>query len=124
MPIAYTIDAARKLIVTRAWGVLNDEDLLQHKARLARDPLVTPDMRELSDVRGIEQLAVTPKGVRALVSHDDARFADGKQHRLAIIVPNDEVFGMARMYQTLGNDQPVRIFRDPALAEAWLLEGL
>ena len=71
MPITYTIDRARKLILTRAWGVLSDDDLLQHKARLAGDPLATPDLRELSDVRDITQLAVTPKGVRALISHDD-----------------------------------------------------
>ena len=123
MPISYTIDTERKLILTKAWGALSDQDLLNHKAALSRDPAFQPGMRELSDVRSIERLDVTSRGVRAMVAHDDTQPGPGGPHRMALVVPNDEVFGMARMYQTMGGaDKPIRIFRDIAIAEAWLLE--
>jgi hypothetical protein len=124
MPISYSIDPERRLVLTKAWGVLTDNDLLQHKENLARDPAFSVGMRELSDVREIQRLDVTSTGVRAMVAHDDRRAHQSAQHRMALVVPNDEVFGMARMYQTMGApDNPVRIFRNLQLAEAWLLEG-
>ena len=68
MPISYEIDSVRRLVLATATGVLTDEDVLQHKQRLAKDPDFRPGMRELSDVRAIERLIdenfpLTPKGI-------------------------------------------------------------
>jgi hypothetical protein len=126
MPIDYSIDDQRKIVLTRAWGTLTDEDLLLHKDRLSRDPAFTSELRQLSDIRAIERLEVTTKGVGAMVAHDSRHPAQRDAHRLALVVPNDEVFGMARMYQLMaGGERPVRVFRSMADAEAWLeLDGL
>lgn len=122
MPISYTIDAARKIILTTAWGTLTDADLLEHKEKLNRDPAFTPQMRQLSDIRAIDRLEVTTTGVAAMVAHDSRHPQQRDGHRLAMVVPDDEVFGMARMYQMMGgSDRPVRVFRNMTEAEEWLL---
>jgi hypothetical protein len=48
VPIAYTIDQARNLVMTVATGTLGDADLMQHKQALRDDPRVSVDVKELS----------------------------------------------------------------------------
>src|SRR3972149_3691406 len=122
MPISYRIDPSRKLVLTTATGVLTDDDLIRHKQRLVADPAFQPDMRQLSDVRGVTDLQVTPLGVRLMVAADEAHAPALGGHRLAIVVIEDLTFGMARMYQMLAEDttRSVGVFREIAEAEAWL----
>ena len=120
MPMAYTIDAGRKLVLTRAWGVLSDSDVLQHKATLDADPKFVAGIRELSDVREIERLAVTSSGVRDMIRRDKEKLTK-PEHRLALVVASDVVYGMARMYALLrGEHTFVRVFRTLPEAGEWL----
>ena len=96
MPISYRIDPSRKLVLTTATGVLTDDDLIRHKQRLVADPAFQPGMRQLSDVRGVTDLQVTPLGVRLMVAADEGHAAALAGHRLAIVVSKDLAFGMAR----------------------------
>jgi hypothetical protein len=125
MPIAYRIDPERRVILTHAWGVLTDAELLAHKERLLHDAAFDPHMPELSDVREIERLDVTAAGVRAMVAHDAAHSTRGSGHRMALVVPTDEAFGMARMYELMGPGEngSVGVFRTLAEGEAWLAAG-
>jgi len=123
MPISYRIDAGRGVALTTATGTLTDRDILEHKKRLHADPAFTPGMHEMSDVRGVSDLQVTPHGVKRMVAHDAAQGSDAGSHRLAIIASEDVVYGMARMYETLsdGNPSPsVAVFRDYDAAAKWL----
>ncbi len=122
MPISYRIDRERKLVLTTATGVLTDDELLDHKQALIGDPEFEPGMRELSDVRTIERLAVTPAGVRKMVALDQEHLDRLGDYRLAIVAPADASFGTARMYQMLteANVQNIGVFRDMAEAEQWL----
>lgn len=122
MPISYQIDEEHNLVLTTGSGVITDEDILQHKNRLLSDPNFKPGMRELSDLRGIERLDVTPDGVMKMVQHDETHAPEVTAHRLAIVASKDVVYGMARMYQSLTEQivVNVRIFRDFEAARAWL----
>jgi hypothetical protein len=121
MPISYSIDANRRLVLTRCWGVLTDAELLEHKEQLAKDPAFCPTMGQLSDVRAVERLAVTTEGVKLLVAHDSANAERIGGHRMALVVASDEVFGMARMYsQRSGSPEGVGVFRSIPEAESWL----
>ena len=122
MPMTYRIDSRRRLVLTHATGVLTDDDVIAHKERLLRDPEFRSDMAELSDVRAIERLAVTATGVAAMVAHDTNHAGAWRGHRLALVVTSDVAFGMARMYQSLGDDGQgsVGVFRTMEEAEAWL----
>jgi hypothetical protein len=122
MPISYRIDVERNLVLTTASGRLTDDDILQLKARLVRDPAFTPGMKELADIRNIDGLDVTPAGIQAMVQQDRNDSAHLASHKLAIVLSDDVAFGMARMYQTrtessMGN---VGVFRDIEEARTWL----
>jgi hypothetical protein len=125
VPISYQIDEARGLVLTTATAVLTDADILGLKARLLADSRWSPGMRELADVRAIDRLEVTAVGVRRMAGHDAAVGPAIRSYRLAIVVPRDEVYGMARMYQMLTESAVphVGVFRDLAEAEAWLAAG-
>lgn len=120
MPIRYRIDPKRGLVLTTATGVLTDDELLAHKRKLRADPDFRPDMCELSDVRQVTRLEVTPQGVQQFVEQDKS--SEQPNYRLAIVARADVVFGMARMYQTLTEKSgtQVGVFRDLETAEAWL----
>ena len=124
MPITYRIDEARGLVITTATGTLTDKDILGLKSRLAADPLWAPSMRELSDVRAIDRLEVTSAGVQKMVWRDE-HLPSIREYRLAIIAPQDHVFGMARMYEMLTNHSVpnVAVFRELDEALNWLSES-
>ncbi len=122
MPISYTIDKHRKLILTKVSGILTDDELYHHKRSLMNDPQFEPGMRELSDVREIKELHVTSSGVWSMASIDKEHAEKLQSFKLAIIASEDIVFGMARMYQSL--TQPslpqVNVFRNEEEAMKWL----
>lgn len=122
MPISYQIDVKHQLVLTTASGTLTDDDVLQFKFRLVRDPDFRPGMSELSDIRNVEKIEVTTIGIRQMVEQDkkDAKFI--ASHRLAMVASDDVVYGMARMYQTLTEStmDNVKIFRDINEAHAWI----
>ena len=122
MPISYRIDRQLRIIFTTAHGILTDDELLAHKHRLMRDPNFEAGMVELSDIRGVDQLAVTSEGVRRFVEQDRLDADRLGTYKLAIVAHQDVVFGMARMYETLtGENRPaVAVFRNMGEAKAWL----
>ncbi len=124
MPIAYTIDDERRLVLTVSSGTLSDADVMQHKAALRDDPRVTRDMKELSDVRAIERLDITEVGIRQMTRFDRDAAASRGGHTLAIVATEDIIFGMARMYEMLTeeNVRSVQVFRDIDEATRWLLD--
>ena len=118
MPLTYRVNADERLIVTTATGTLTDRDIMDHKQALVDDPHVEPGMAELTDVRGVTELAVTPDGIRMFTSFDRVHASDAG--RLAIVASEDFMFGMARMYQMRGTDDSVGVFRSVEDARAWL----
>lgn len=122
MPISYRIDPQRNLIFTTATGILTDDDILELKRQLTADPEFKPGMRELSDVRAVTDLRVTTQGVRRMVNQDAKQSSTLDEYRLAIVAGSGEVFGMARMYQMLTeNNLPhVAVFRDYDTAARWI----
>jgi len=122
MPIDYRIDVTRGMVLTTATGILTDQELMAHKRRLLGDAAFHGDLVELSDVRSVERLDVTPEGIGQFVQQDISDARKLEQYRLAIVASEDVVFGMARMYQTRTSSHlpNVKVFRTLEDAEAWL----
>jgi hypothetical protein len=122
MPLTYRIDAGRNLVLTTGTGVLTDEDVLAHKRALIEDPAFVTGMRELSDVRAVEELRVTPDGVRLMVGLDEKHARARAGCKLAIVAGQPLIFGMARMYQQSAEPSvsDVGVFKDHTQALAWL----
>ena len=118
MPMEYAIDKAARMIFTRAWGTLTDEELLGYQRRLRADPAHNPAYSELVDFSQVEQAPVSTDAIQALA--DNALWEPGV--RLAIIAPTDLKFGLTRMYQAMSPDesQQIHVFRNKLEARAWL----
>ena len=118
MPSAYILDESRSLLLSRAWGVFTDQDLLTHHTAFTRDPRFRPGFNQLADLRDVTSLAVTSAGVRQQVR--ETPFGAGS--RRALVVGSDVAFGMARMFQILQDESvaDVEIFRELDDALAWL----
>ena len=118
MPATYLIDVERKLVISRAWGVVTDDDVLEHNRMLRADPLFDPTYRQLVDMSGITDDLVDSKTKRDVSLNQF--FAPGV--RRAWVSANDFSFGMARMYAVAAESQgqTIGVFRERREAEEWL----
>jgi len=123
VPIAYTVDPTRNRVTLVYTGTITDRELFETFDRLYRDPAHQVGMDELSDLRTVHNVTVTSVGLQALADQTARNLDQARQTwRVAVVAPQDVVFGLARMYGLFREDSPelVRVFRDLASAEEWL----
>lgn len=122
MPISYHFDSSRGLILTSARDTLTVDEVLAHKAALLADERLRPGFKELSDVRGVRGLNLGLAEMRRLAVFDSQHKAEFGAYKLALVVPENFVFGMARMYQQLTEENlpEVGVFRSVEQAAEWL----
>ena len=103
MPADFELMPSTRTVYTRGWGSLCDADLHGHMVRIAalfRGGTLDVEWAQICDFTSVENLdGVTPDGIR--------RIAEGnpwpRYTVRAFIVSTDEQFGLARMYQALGD---------------------
>jgi hypothetical protein len=123
VPIAYTVEPTRNRVTLVYTGTITDRELFETFDRLYRDPAHRVGMDELSDLRTVHNVTVTSVGLQALADQTARNLDQARQTwRVAVVAPQDVVFGLARMYGLFREDSPelVRVFRDLASAEEWL----
>ena len=118
MPASYRIDVARRVVLSRAWGVFSAQDVFDHFTALAADPAFDPSFYQLIDLRDVEQVDLETSFIRR---HALERLFAGGALR-ALVVSSDIHYGLARMYGAYAEyaSQNVRVFRDMHEAEQWL----
>jgi hypothetical protein len=124
VPADYRIDPERRIIYSRGWGLLSDEDLRRYQERLNADPDFVPVYSQLVDLSDVEVLKLSSEGVRMSAAAETW----SPEARRAFVAPMDAVYGMVRVHEGFsGGEQPnVKIFRCISEARAWLgmqLEG-
>lgn len=118
MPVSYRLDSARHLVLSRAWGVLTDQEIEAHYKRLAADPGFQPTYRQLCDMMEVTRLDATADMLRRLAQQ--SIFSPGT--RRAFVAAQDSHYGLTRMFQVFCEIEGTRVevFRDLASAETWL----
>jgi hypothetical protein len=118
MPLAYAIDSARCLVLSRAWGVLTDYDLLAHARAVAADPRFAPHFNQLGDLREVTEFQVSSATIWQAVRLNPF----GAGARRAAVVGSDLVYAMARMYQMMRvhSLDEMEVFRELDQALHWL----
>jgi hypothetical protein len=118
LPAEYQIDVERKLVTSRAWGALTDDDVREHYQTLRADPLFDPTYRQLVDMSGITKDLVDPSTKQH--ASQNQIFLPGV--RRAWVASQDYTFGMARMYAVAAESQGqnIGVFRARSDAEEWL----
>lgn len=124
MPIDIEIDAKRQRIDTRATGVVTVQDLLSYYQRLHDHPDFNLGMSELWDASAITDTRLSSDDLREFSSVTEPYTRQGASARVAILVPDDLGFGLARMYELLQADSinRLKIVRSREAAEAWLAD--
>jgi hypothetical protein len=119
MPATYWIDVGRRLVLSRAWGVFTEQDLLGHFTTLGADPNFQPTFSQLADLRRVERAELSKPFIRR---HALEHLFSSKAQR-AIVVSSAEHYELARIYADFAQyaAQNVHVFfRDIHDAEEWL----
>ena len=120
MPMSYSLDRERRLVIAKAWGVLVDEDVHSGRQDLLDDPDFERDFGQLFDAREVEevQFSVEVMGRMAQTS------ILARESRRAFVATTPYQYRMATMFVTLAQPyQPnVQVFRDIDEALAWLAQ--
>lgn len=118
MPAIYEIDHKRRLVTSRLWGTVSDEEIHDHNTRLRNDSQFDPSYRQMVDLTGITEIKVATSTINE--TSLDQFFNPGT--RRAMVAASDATFGMARMFalRAEGLGQTIEVFRDWPQAEEWL----
>jgi hypothetical protein len=118
VPVTYTIDPNQKLVITRLWGAVTDDEVHDHNRRLRTDPVFNPGYRQLADMTGLTEILVSTKLIDE--TSVDQFFNPGTPR--AFVASADAVFGLARKFalQAEAVGQTIQVFRDLESAENWL----
>jgi hypothetical protein len=118
VPVSYAIDAKQKLVTSRLWGVVTDDDVRDHNQKLRTDPEFNPGYRQLVDMTELTEIQVSTRMIDE--TSVDQFFNPGT--RRAFVATADAVFGMARKFalQAEGLGQTIQVFREFRRAEEWL----
>ncbi len=118
MPLTVSVDKKRGLIITHGAGALTLDDIAHARAQLRGNPDFDPTFYELFDVRDVTEARLTG----AEMARVAASSVLGPGVCRAFVIANQKQHGLARMFSGFAepHDQRVDIFRDMAVAEAWL----
>ena len=120
MPLSYAIDRRRRVVVTRASGVLSVDDAVCVRGLLQSDPVFRSHFALLFDLREVTQVNLSFQAMARLVS--SSVFAPNA--RRAFVCSTELQHEVARAFSLIGREHQlvVRIFREPHTAEEWLGE--
>lgn len=121
MPLTYVIDASRRIIIARASGVLTEDDMRAAHILMQGDPAFNRNFGQLLDLRAVSDASISVPAMARLAAN--SAFAPGV--RRAFVGITDAQYNVAWTFAMLSepHDQLVHVFRDIAVAQAWLLEG-
>jgi hypothetical protein len=119
MPITYERDDLRRRITVTVKGDCDVDEIVATVDRQASES--TWHYSRLYDTRGLHAAPTTAQ-IKALLGHVRERTrVQGPRGPVAVVTDHHAVYGMVRMYMSLGeNDGTVEVFRDIAEAERWL----
>ncbi|HYF51918.1 MAG TPA: hypothetical protein VEJ63_21095 [Planctomycetota bacterium] len=125
MPIEVRIDSAQRVVFARAVGTLTDDDVFSYQ----RDVWSRPELSgfdELMDLAHVGTIEVpSADRVRQLAVLAAEMEVSVPPGRFAVVAPNDQAYGLARMYESWRELQgtkrkPIGIFRTASEALAFL----
>lgn len=119
MPFHFDFDPAYKLLRGRFDGLVDDESIKEYY-RLAGEHAARLQPRGgITDFSAATSFEVSPETIRRL-AHLTPAMADPSRPRV-VVAPSQLIYGMARMFQTVGGDTRPRLHVVSTLEEAYAL---
>ena len=119
MPLDYSIDTQRGLVLSKATGLFGVAEAMDHIKRLFADPDFRPTHNQLIDFRQITALDLSTDQIRELASAS----IFGPDSKRAFVVSTDLQFGLGRVfsaYRHIEGEEGIRVFREMKDALQWL----
>jgi hypothetical protein len=120
MPVSFSVDKQRRLVITTAFGTVTYSEIAAHQVGLRNHPDFDSSFDQLIDGTGVTKVAVTVEEIR-MVARQRIFGADSRQ---AFATSSDFAYGMARMFELYreasGSGRPVRVFSSLDAAQEWL----
>jgi len=101
MPVRVEVDRGRKLAERTYSGVVTASELLDSIHEYRSIPEFDPGFNELLDFREVESIEASIEDIR-ICAMRPVPFANSSKR--VILAPQPLVFGLARMYQIIGED--------------------
>ena len=119
MPAEYKIDKSKKMVFTKAYGILTDQEAYTHQDKLRNDPDFDPGYSQLIDstnVKNPENLSL--EAIYKLAERNP--FGAGSLR--AFVAPNRLLYVMFHVFQTITEKHPdeIVIFKDLTEARRFL----
>ncbi len=124
MPMNYTIDSKRGVILITGRARLTNDEMVECVARLRADSRVLPGMPTISDMRDVTELAVDHAGMVATGEVMAKSRETRGTAKVAIVVRNKGDEMMAKLLQAMGHkanpEVEIKAFDNYRNAELWL----
>ncbi|HSI12304.1 MAG TPA: hypothetical protein VK961_09685 [Chthoniobacter sp.] len=121
MPITCFTEENSNLLRTEVTGAVTIPQILDHLVSHVQNGTI--GHCEVIDVRGVTSPYLTSAQIWQAAQAVLAIALKSSPGPRAIVVENDTVFGMSRMFSTLVEETfPIRVYREMEAAEHWLLE--
>jgi hypothetical protein len=120
VPAGYTIDKARRLVISSGSGVVTKADLVAHRRKLMSDPAFDPDYSQIMDFSDVTDVEVEASDIREMATEH----VFSPTSRRAIIVRTDATYGLARLFEIhrdMRGERGIRVFRNREEGLAWVL---
>lgn len=118
-----SVDDARRVLYVRFEGILTDEVLLSRYLQVREWNAAHGFLSVIVDFSHISGERVTARAVRN-VSELLPRIPSDIQRAVILLAPQDEVYGMVRMFAMLASDIRENVHVVRTLAEAYMLVGV
>jgi len=118
MPTTYRIDTRRRLVISKATGVLTAAEVLAHQSALRSDPLFQPGYDQLADFSETTDFQLTSAEIRRMAYETPFN----SSARLAFVVPRPIQYGITHMFKIYAEDRKFKLeqFDNIAEASSWL----
>ena len=122
MAITYEFFDSNQTLISRVVGRVTEKQWFAYREYLVTDTNINHGYHELLDLRGITSLDLTSQSMERFAElkrkHAD-KFAD---RRGALVVPDEEIFGLARYVEKLDakNNEHTTVFNHLDVALTWL----
>ena len=122
MPVASALDPDARLVRTRAWGIISEEELTSHATsirELFASGTLDVDWAQVSDFcEGASLELLSSDAIRRLAKHNPWPVGALR----VFVAPSDVIFGLARMYQLWADLERMHVVWSMAEARAWMQE--
>ena len=121
MPVVLKINPQKKLVYSTFFGVVTDQELLEHSKTIAEHPNFRPEFNEIADLTMVTELRVTPVALQELASRDSV-FQNSVKH--VIVAPKDFSFKKAEQFRQMAESSRPGLKVARTAAEAYEILGL